>query len=185
MKAMTNYFERQSYMQSPILNRIQRLNEQMKETLSQPSLPADIRAIEYSQLLDRFLDLQQQVPHSSSPKTTQLLAPLPAEGPQQHSTFTPIGAISGSPPIKSKILEQQLTPLSQPQLLSPSPLTVESKELVSPAAFITPTPSTPTNSLSSPSFLTPPPSSEKQNWFSYIDSNPEKAWRRCRGGLKE
>jgi hypothetical protein len=64
MKAMPNYFERQSYMQSPILNRIQRLNEQMKETLSQPSLPDDIRAIEYSQLLYRFLDLQQQVPHS-------------------------------------------------------------------------------------------------------------------------
>jgi hypothetical protein len=51
MKAMTNYFERQSYMQPPILNRIQRLNEQLKETLSQPSsVPADIRAIEYSQL---------------------------------------------------------------------------------------------------------------------------------------
>jgi len=64
---ITNYFERQRMMQPPLLNSMQSLNEKMQGILSEPNGPLDSKVINYSQLLQRYLDLEKQLHNSITP----------------------------------------------------------------------------------------------------------------------
>ena len=163
MKTMANYFKKQSYMQPPVLNVMQNISDQMQDVLSQPFSPDEFKSEEYSQLLNRFLELQRKVSYSL-PKIASGV-----RSPQQHNALTATKEVQGPPPItplKYKTLEQ-------PLFLSPSSSAADSdKALVSPTILATPAPSTPTASHGF--FLTPPPSSEIPKWLNYEGSDKKK-----------
>ncbi|KAK3743379.1 hypothetical protein QZH41_002123 [Actinostola sp. cb2023] len=62
MKTISNFFQRQGYLQSPFLKAMQNLEEQMDHILKDPSVPAEIKTKEYTSLFNRYLE--QQLPNS-------------------------------------------------------------------------------------------------------------------------
>lgn len=64
-KLITNYIERQNLMQPPILNSMHSLNEKMQATLNEPNVSPDSKVTRYSQLLQRYLNLEKQFKNSN------------------------------------------------------------------------------------------------------------------------
>ncbi|KAK3724953.1 hypothetical protein QZH41_017160, partial [Actinostola sp. cb2023] len=64
MKTIGNFFQRQGYLQSPLLKAMQNLEEQMDHILKDPSVPPEVKVKEYTSLFNRYLDLEQQLPNS-------------------------------------------------------------------------------------------------------------------------
>jgi len=81
MKTIGNFFQRQGYLQSPLLKVMQDLEEQMDHILKDPSVPAEIKTKEYNQLFNRYLHLEQQLPNSVvvRPRQEAVLPPLADE----------------------------------------------------------------------------------------------------------
>ena len=91
-QSIANYFARQSYLQLPVLKTLQNLEEQMTGILSEPNLPTELKIKEYSQLYNRYLDLQQQIqigsPYSSRLGTVQTPQIPPSASPSLSTSLT-------------------------------------------------------------------------------------------------
>ncbi|KAK3717698.1 hypothetical protein QZH41_001101 [Actinostola sp. cb2023] len=81
MKTIGNFFQRQGYLQSPLLKAMQNLEEQMDHILKDPSVPPEVKVKEYTTLFNRYLHLEQQLPNSVvvRPRQEAVLPPLADE----------------------------------------------------------------------------------------------------------
>ena len=190
LKGIANFFERQSYLQPPQLNIMQRLQEQMDAILSDPTLPPDVKIKEYEQLFSRFLTLQRQqlFPNSHitisnenpAPDTTTVVdEPTVMSTPQNISTTSvetvaDSGIASASPQEPSllrRLSSKVKIPFKTPQktgeiFLTPLKSDSPSASTVVTTSSETPTQFPPTPLTSKGSETTKPP-----RWIRYQDAD--------------
>jgi hypothetical protein len=191
MKTVGNFFQRQGYLQSPLLKTMQSLEEQMDHILKDPSVSAEIKVKEYNQLYNRYLNLQQQVqqnnvvsmprqeavhtlpslpPAQSVPLATSIETPegFPSTSLTQDSGFASSKTPSFFERLASKIKTPSFRSISQEVEIPSTPLKAPSRseERQPTTLFSTPT------AQASPFLPTPPPSKEKPvKWINYRDSD--------------
>ena len=192
IKTIGNFFQRQGYLESPILKSIQALEEQMSILLKDPSVPAEIKVKQYDPLFNRYLALQQQLSRGGLSRPEQEEVPTPPSLPPAQSVplatsiETPEGfpstsltqdsgfASSKTPSFFKRLASKVRTPSFQ----SPSQeVEIPSTPLKAPSDLEERQPttlfSTPTAQASS-LLPTPPPSKEKApkppRWIRYQDA---------------
>jgi len=182
IQSMANYFERQGYLQSPLLKPMQNLNDQMKSILKEPNVPAEIKTKEYSQLFNRYLGLQQQLPYSVPKRTTppptlhesHLLTPNFETPVNVHVTSDGGFTTTKTPSFLKRITSKFKTPSFgevggvKPLVGGPSTPLKSHSEMGQPTTLF----STPNTQSGLPIFPpTPPPSNDKPlKWIPYQDS---------------
>ena len=181
MKAMANYFERQGYLQSPVLKVMQDLQEQMDTILNDHALPPEVKAKQYEPLLTRYLVHQQQL--SNTGLTLPRQEPTVTNQSQPSNVVTPInvppasltrdsGIATATP--RAPSLFQRLTSKVRTPLKTAGSQAGE--EIPSTPVKAVPDPPTSFTPLSSaPEFPpTPPSSKEKEKpprWIRYQDEH--------------
>ena len=99
LKTVGDFFQRQGYLQSPLLKVMQELEEQMNSILNDPRMSPDVKTKEYGMLFNRYLALQQQLPHAMldipRQEPTPFVEPTTDQSPLQEVT-TPQNTISMS-----------------------------------------------------------------------------------------
>ncbi|KAK3716556.1 hypothetical protein QZH41_006390 [Actinostola sp. cb2023] len=184
MKTIGNFFQRQGYLQSPLLKAMQDLEEQMDHILKDPSVPAEIKTKEYNQLFNRYLHLEQQLPNSLlvRPRQEAVLPPLadeshlPALSTPEHvpsaSLSRDSGFVTSKPPSMLQRLASKIRPSTSRPSTSvevPSTLIRAHSEMGQPTSLFH-TPNTPSGPPAFPP--TPPPSTEKPiKWIPYRDAH--------------
>ncbi|KAK3752585.1 hypothetical protein QZH41_006670 [Actinostola sp. cb2023] len=185
MKTIGNFFQRQGYLQSPILKAMQNLEEQMDHILKDPSVPPEVKVKEYTSLFNRYLHLEQQLPNSVviRPRQEAVLPPLadeshlPAFTTPENVPSTSLTRDSGFVTSKPPSMLQRLTSkIRIPSTSRPStsvevpstPIRTHS-EMGQPTSLFN-TPNTPSGPPIFPP--TPPPSKEKPiKWIPYRDAH--------------
>ena len=98
MRTVADFFQRQEYLQSPLLKTMQELEEQMNSILNDPSMPPDVKTKEYGVLFNRYLALQQQLPQAINTTVqapTSIVEPMTDQSLLQDVT-TPQNTLSTS-----------------------------------------------------------------------------------------
>ena len=96
LKTVGEFFQRQGYLQSPLLKAMQELEEQMNSILNDPSMSPDVKTKEYGILFNRYLALQQQLPINTTVQAhTPTVEPVVDQSPLQDVT-TPQNSLSTS-----------------------------------------------------------------------------------------
>ncbi|KAK3697504.1 hypothetical protein QZH41_002100 [Actinostola sp. cb2023] len=186
MKTIGNFFQRQGYLQSPVLKAMQNLEEQMDHILKDPSVPPEVKVKEYTSLFNRYLHLEQQLPNSVvvRPRQEAVLPPLADESHLPAFT-TPENVPSTSLTRDSGFVTSKPRPSMLQRLTSKIRITSTSRPSTSVEVPSTPirthsemgqptslfnTPNTPSGPPIFPP--TPPPSKEKPiKWIPYRDAH--------------